>query len=72
MSRKEILETLPKNKNERTSKVTRKATAEEISTLISKYGNTYDLSLLSENFVPSQEEETQGFDLDDYFTEKGI
>jgi len=30
------------------------------------------LSLLSENFVPSQEEETQDFNLDDYFTEKGI
>ena len=61
-----------KIKTKETSKVTRRATAEEISTLISKYGNTYDLSLLSENFVPSQEEETQGFDLDDYFTEKGI
>ena len=48
------------------------ATQTDLARIQTAFGNTYDLSPLFENFVPSQEEETQGFDLDDYFTEKGI
>jgi len=50
----------------------RPATQIELSRIISKYGNTYDLSALSRNFVPSQSGANQGFDLDEYFAEKEI
>ena len=59
VEKRDLKDPSKKIKTKETSKVTRRATAEEVSTLISKYGNTYDLSLLSENFVPSQEEETK-------------
>lgn len=50
----------------------RPATQTELARIVSKYGNTYDLSSLSGNSVSSQSSESQDFNLDEYYEEKGI
>lgn len=59
-------------KFDKISKSIRRAEPEEVSRIVSKYGNTYDLSSLSGNSVSSQSSESQDFNLDEYYEEKGI
>lgn len=65
-------EGLETKKIDETSRFIRRAKADEVSKIVSKYGNTYDLSLLSGNSVSSQSSESQDFNLDEYYEEKGI
>lgn len=50
----------------------RPATETDLTRVASKYGNTYDLSMLYGNSVSSQSDRNQDFDVNEYIKEKGI